>query len=313
MTTPENPATTQPSLPEQYAQVTFNFEFVTPPIAVGWLETLNSTNRKINKSAVKRLGADLAAGKFLTTHQGIAFDSMGGLLDGQHRLKAIVLTGVSSWMLVSRGWPSTVQFDDGSQLPTFTALDAPGNARTTRMFLHSMGVQNDRTVALLCLGYATFTGPYMGHITLTNSGVNAVFNLVKPHALKIAELAAMPGIVKVPGAALWAFGWAHTIYPEATEALLADTIQASGDEASPARMLAFSLRQQKGFSGGKLRWKVISLTASALQAKITGEKVERLRGGVASYHWLVKTNKELHRELTQLLSFTGSIQTIARA
>jgi hypothetical protein len=43
--------------------------------------------------------------EFCTTHQGAAFNSSGHLIDGHHRLTAIVNTGVSVWLLMVRAVP----------------------------------------------------------------------------------------------------------------------------------------------------------------------------------------------------------------
>jgi hypothetical protein len=292
----------QSEIPEAYRQVTFAFEYVTPAMAARWLETINSMNRKINKRAIKRLASDMQAGKFLTTHQGIAFDAQGGLLDGQHRLKAIVTSGVPCQLLVSRGWPITVNFDDGTESPTFMAFDTPGNNRTTKMFLHSMGVENETKIAALCIGFAHFTEPFLGSVMLTNWGISSVFQRVKPTAIRIAQLAEVRGIVKIPVAALWSFAWAHTVYPEITEKLLADTIQASGEETSLSRKLAFAYQQMPVGGGNKAKWKRIAMAASAIQSQVAGEKLEHIKGNKAAYLWLQSQNKALRNELSAFLT-----------
>ena len=62
---------------------------VTPEIAKRWLEQ-NRGNRSINQKQVDTIAKDILAGDFDTTHQGIAIATDGTLLDGQHRLLAIV-------------------------------------------------------------------------------------------------------------------------------------------------------------------------------------------------------------------------------
>jgi hypothetical protein len=50
----------------------------------------NTANRPISKSTVRAFADAMRRGDWLVTHQGIAFDSNGVLVDGQHRLAAIV-------------------------------------------------------------------------------------------------------------------------------------------------------------------------------------------------------------------------------
>ncbi len=66
---------------------------VTPQMAEDWLNKKNKRNRKIRKGAVDRLAYDMITGQWNLTHQGLAFDVKGNLLDGQHRLKAVSIAG----------------------------------------------------------------------------------------------------------------------------------------------------------------------------------------------------------------------------
>lgn len=75
--------------------------FVTPEMAANWLQA-NTRNRPINESKVRRIASDIREGRWIVTHQGIAFDRLGTLLDGQHRLHAIVLAGIGVWINVTR-------------------------------------------------------------------------------------------------------------------------------------------------------------------------------------------------------------------
>lgn len=68
---------------------------VTPSMAKDWLDHCNSNNRKVNPEHVRRLARDMSSGQWIPTHEGIAFDSDGIMLDGQHRLHAIVLSGMN--------------------------------------------------------------------------------------------------------------------------------------------------------------------------------------------------------------------------
>ena len=66
---------------------------VTPSMAARWLEG-NTHNRPINQGHVERLACEMKSGRWRLTHQGLAFSSSGRLLDGQHRLWAIVMADV---------------------------------------------------------------------------------------------------------------------------------------------------------------------------------------------------------------------------
>jgi hypothetical protein len=75
---------------------------VTPDLATKWLEGRNANNRKISDAHVVRLAQDMTDGNWQLTHMGIAFDRDGVLIDGQHRLWAVVMSGKSVDMHVWR-------------------------------------------------------------------------------------------------------------------------------------------------------------------------------------------------------------------
>jgi hypothetical protein len=88
------------SLPNQ--TLSSHFVDITPAMAKAWLEH-NANNRSLNQDWVDLLARAMREGKFDTTHQGIAFDADGNVIDGQHRLHAIIASGVTVRMLVTRG------------------------------------------------------------------------------------------------------------------------------------------------------------------------------------------------------------------
>jgi hypothetical protein len=79
-------------------------EDVTPALAKEYLKR-NVDNRALRRGHVETMIRAFRRGEYVMTHQGIAFDSDGNLLDGQHRLKAIseMPENFSAPMLVSRG------------------------------------------------------------------------------------------------------------------------------------------------------------------------------------------------------------------
>lgn len=73
---------------------------VTPEMARTWLSTSNSRNRHLSNPHVDRMAAAMTNGEWEQTHEGIAFDTDGELIDGQHRLAAIARSGVTLTMNV---------------------------------------------------------------------------------------------------------------------------------------------------------------------------------------------------------------------
>jgi hypothetical protein len=77
---------------------------VTPELATLWLEK-NENNRRVRPSVVPGYARDMAAGRWDVNGETIKFDVNGVLLDGQHRLMAVLMAGVPVEMLVVTGLP----------------------------------------------------------------------------------------------------------------------------------------------------------------------------------------------------------------
>lgn len=75
------------------SSMTMDVETVSPELAKKYL-TKNKRNRPLCRSRVARLVAEIKAGEWVLSHQGIAFSPSGHMLDGQHRCQAIAEAGV---------------------------------------------------------------------------------------------------------------------------------------------------------------------------------------------------------------------------
>ncbi|MCZ2526211.1 MULTISPECIES: hypothetical protein [Streptomyces] len=103
---------------------------ITPELAAEWLAR-NTNNRPLSTSFVAQLARQIKQGEWQVTHQGIAFDEDDVLIDGQHRLTAIVKAGVAVDSVVTHGVPRSA----------FTVMDT-GRKRTGRDVLALAGETN---------------------------------------------------------------------------------------------------------------------------------------------------------------------------
>ncbi len=89
---------------------------VTPDIAVSWLEA-NKGNRSVRDHVVAQYEADMRAERWEFNGDPIRFSEDGRLLDGQHRLWAIVQSETAQRFLVIRGLPDEAQItmDQGAK------------------------------------------------------------------------------------------------------------------------------------------------------------------------------------------------------
>lgn len=119
----------------KYRNVRVYIERIGPREARFYLEA-NTMNRKLNDQHVKRLRQLIADGDWWLNGETIIFSADGTLLDGQHRLSAIVSAGVPVDVLVVRG------IDQDA----FRTLDG-GRTRTTGEVLAIDGEKNSNNVA----------------------------------------------------------------------------------------------------------------------------------------------------------------------
>lgn len=119
-----------------------NVVTITPKLAAEWLES-NTNNRPLSPSRISRLAEVIASGLFQENGETIIFTEDGALLDGQHRLAAVVQAGKSIRSLVVRGVK-----------PTAMETIDTGATRRSRDILHLSGHVNTTLLA-------TVTGHYM--------------------------------------------------------------------------------------------------------------------------------------------------------
>lgn len=110
---------------------TSSIETITPEIAQQWLG-LNVHNRHTRNVIVDRYARDMESGNWQFTGEALKFSADGTLLDGQHRLQAIVKAGATLPMLVVRGLPAEAQtvMDTGAKRSASDALALHGERNT---------------------------------------------------------------------------------------------------------------------------------------------------------------------------------------
>lgn len=85
---------------------------VTPDMAREWLKH-NPNNRSINHKLVSAYSQQMFTNNWDITGQAISFDINGNLIDGQHRLSAVIMANKPVRMLVATGLRRTYNYDNG--------------------------------------------------------------------------------------------------------------------------------------------------------------------------------------------------------
>lgn len=120
-------------------------EFVTPEMAYQWLGQLAKNQRSLRRSTVERYKRDMAAGKWGVNWQnGIAFDKEGNLIDGQHRLTALIeaskdgFPGVCMWVWRDQEIGYDAPVDQGLKRTTADLFHLERHEGTILQHLHAL-------------------------------------------------------------------------------------------------------------------------------------------------------------------------------
>lgn len=133
---------------------TNQLETITPAIAAEYLKHNTQVNAsRLSQRDVIRWAKAMERGEWRVSNDNICFNTKGDLTNGQHRLHAVIKSGVSIQVWVQRG------VDDDA----YTAMDC-GKARTGGQLLGMRGVPSSVAVgAIVRLQFSLRRGNAKGH------------------------------------------------------------------------------------------------------------------------------------------------------
>lgn len=132
------------------------WEVITPETAAEMLTHNTNNYRAISKQIVSRYVDEIQGGAWEANGDTIVFNENGTLLNGQHRLTAVVDANMPIVSLVVRGVPDSQIFDIGRKRNTRLILNAEGYdyANTTTI----------SAIAVLINGFSRGASPTLGDI-----------------------------------------------------------------------------------------------------------------------------------------------------
>jgi hypothetical protein len=125
--------------PGYTGSITVSIELISPEQAQSYLNNNYDLNRNIIKSRVLLISSQINNNEWQLNGASICFTKSGWLLDGQHRLQAIVQSGKTVWTVVVRG------IDDDA----FMTIDT-GRARGLSDILHMVKEADTNALAATC-------------------------------------------------------------------------------------------------------------------------------------------------------------------
>ena len=185
--------------------LTCNEQLVTPEQAAYWLKYCSRPNRSLSKDTVNAYARDMVNGKWSRNGQPISFDTNGKLINGYHRLSAIVKSSTSVMLLIVRNiQPAAMADIDRGRLRTVSDILGIEGYPHVKMMASRTGM-----VAMILRG-VSFAG------VLTRSEIVTIFNTRPGIKWTLEAIPKGTGIGAAPIAAGFAVAW--EVNPVETEA-----------------------------------------------------------------------------------------------
>ncbi len=262
---------------------------VTPEMASDWLShRIYNRNRKISKAVVAKYLNDMKQGRWRTTRQGLIFDTLGKIIDGQHRLSAVANgdVTVAFWIYPDEARDSFAVLDQGYKRTAAHLLATP----------YSMHIASSARYLAALSDQDPYSMPRFGRVTNPE-----IYNTVQiwPELTRMAELAVnvrtATGIIASPHLAVLAQA-ARTEHgtPEKFEAWKRGLMGGDNLSRTDPRLQLRNrfMRSGRMLTGSKNRDVVYGLIAKAWNAFAEGQQISilmwRVNEGVtpiAGFDW----------------------------
>lgn len=241
---------------------------VTPEMAKTWLSRNSGNQRSVSKKTVEMYARDMARGAWQLTHQGISFNQTGEVIDGQHRLHAIIQSGVTVQMAVATGF--------------FSEYDSPidqGRARSARDILH----RHNRWVAIVRM----LRRMQVGNVTIENK--MSIAEITESAAVHSEALEAVwPALRALPTGFSSSVAWALPLSP--------DRVMSFASQVATGEMLergdpAYALRVWKERNRRAKVSDDVFAACNCLRAMLNSEHIASVYTGSTGYRWLCQRRR----------------------
>lgn len=259
---------------------------VTPALAKRWLEKNSDQQRPVSWSRVEAFAADMRNGEWKLTHQAIAFDADNTLIDGQHRLQAVVMSGKSVRMVVATN--PEADFSD------------PIDRGTPRSINQILGMSSRRQAALNTLRMLE-----QGYYITAPLTVAQAVEIQEHHEKSLNALQAS----KLRGPVLGACAWAYPCAP--------DRVRAFVDRVERGEMIQrgdpeFALRnwlQGRPLTRGAVSWIVAMASLNAIRYACANLALASIFAGESGYRTITTQRRVLKVPYTPEASLVQGLTT----
>lgn len=244
-------------------------EFITPKIASTWYPALNEKNRPLSLERVRIMADDMRHGRWKLNGETIKFSNEGKLIDGQHRLAAVIESGVSIHCLICRD----------VHISTFETIDT-GKKRSAGDVIGMLGEDyHTQTASTLGVIEDILTQSYQFHGRITNSRIKEMFEQFPEVRNSVKRVHDKQKLV-FPSLLMGLDYLFRQVNPEAAEKFLNDFLSGAGlafDD--PVHVLRERLMRNKMASAKMPKKPMAALIIKAFNSRLKGTLVDRLTFG----------------------------------
>lgn len=257
------------------AKITAEIMLITPALAREWLEKRFSNQRRISKPRVDSHCRAIKAGRWRTTHQGVAFNSAGELVDGQHRLAAIVESDTAVHMMVAWGVDGVEAID--------TDLRIRSTADGRKMRGDDVIRCNSRWIAVVKAIYQIETDDYTSVI-----GLGEADELEENYAEELAWLRSYFSRV-YPAPVFAALAFAYPVNRERVDEFAQKIVRMEGLEPLSAALAFVRWHQGANYnSAGSANKRAIAIRSlSAIQRHIENQPCKKIMVNSTVLDWFL--------------------------
>jgi len=247
-------------------------EKIGPDKAQEYLARVKPGNqRKLSLTRAMAYAREMKAGHWFLNHQGIAFDVLGNLIDGQHRLKGIEISGVTVPLLVTRN--IATEMVNGVRLFAIDTIDNGYIRKTGEQLALRHNIENSYRVAAATRTILHWATGIQKNTTATALEILALY----PSLKKLASHSDKT----MPGPVVGCIAVAIKAFPELAETFVPQLVSGAGLQAeSPVLALRNCLLKGELFaatSGSSRLARIVNGTFNALKAAVLKEKLKVLK------------------------------------
>lgn len=261
---------------------------VTPEMARLWLKN-NFRNRPVKEDVVKAYARDMQNGCWVFTHQGVAFNDRDELIDGQHRLMAIVMAGVPIRMMVTFGLPSKI---DGKEATTMDAVDRGATRSVADQLRIQHGFEQGGTIAQMAVALGSLCFGERTRRLSVGQTLEVYRAFERPIIYCMDRRPKHHGLKQIGFWSAFAFALASEQAMEEQDSFVADCVYvfATGEklvEGTPIALLReFAMSDEAKFFQRSMNRGIAELTLQALWLQFNGQMPAKLEMGLdgANYY-----------------------------